>query len=107
MKTTSHQCVFSVCRCLKQALCLHAQVAGGMDENFQPIAVEIIDKMKSFHQEYHTWQWVFGGGPGRGFQDKYKCPMVEVPDGTRAILLGSILQWIKPGTHTISDACLV
>ncbi|KAK6993536.1 hypothetical protein BgiMline_010089 [Biomphalaria glabrata] len=81
----------------------HATQIGGVDEDFNPIVVEI-DETKYFHRKYHRGQWreghwVFGGierGSGR-------CFMVEVPDRSAQTLENLIIQHILPGSHIISD----
>lgn len=78
-------------------------VIGGMDENGQPIIVEI-DESKYFHRKYHRGQWreghwVFGGVE----RDSGKCFMLEVPDRTAGTLEPLIVQHILPGSHIMSD----
>ena len=76
---------------------------GGMDDNGDPIVVEI-DETKYFHRKYHRGQWreghwVFGGierGTGR-------CFMVEVADRRADALTPLIQRFILPGSHIISD----
>ncbi|KAK6962554.1 hypothetical protein BgiMline_032659 [Biomphalaria glabrata] len=76
---------------------------GGIDENGDPIVVEI-DETKYFHRKYHRGQWreghwVFGGVE----RLSKKCFLVEVPDRTAATLTQAITQHILPGTHIVSD----
>ena len=76
---------------------------GGMDNNGEPIEVEI-DESKYFHRKYHrgAWHeghWVFGAverATGR-------CCLVEVPDRSAETLVPIIRRWILPGTRILSD----
>ncbi|KAK6990124.1 hypothetical protein BgiMline_013399 [Biomphalaria glabrata] len=81
----------------------HAMIIGGVDENFEPIVVEI-DESKYFHRKYHRGQWreghwVFGGVE----RESGRCFLVEVPDRRAATLEQCIVQHILPGSHIISD----
>ena len=81
----------------------HSGEIGGMDDNGEPIVVEI-DESKYFHRKYHRGQWreghwVFGGIE----RDTGKCFLVEVPDRTAATLQQHIQTHILPGTHIVSD----
>lgn len=76
---------------------------GGMNENGEPIIVEI-DESKYFHRKYHRGQWrdghwVFGGIE----RQSGKCFLIEVPDRSANTLLPLIEQNILPGSHIISD----
>ena len=74
-----------------------------MNEDGTSVVVEI-DETKFFHRKYHRGQWrpghwVFGGiERGSG-----KCFLVEVPDRRAVTLKETIVQYILPGTHIISD----
>lgn len=76
---------------------------GGMDDNGDPIDVEI-DESFFFHRKYHRGQWrdghwVFGGVE----RHSGRCFMVEVPDRTAPTLENIVTQYILPGSRIISD----
>jgi transposase-like protein len=81
----------------------HASEIGGVDDNFNPIVVEI-DESKYFHRKYHRGQWreghwVFGGIE----RESGRCVIMEVPDRRAETLEHCIMQHILPGSHIISD----
>ena len=83
----------------------NSQQLGGLDENGEPIVVEI-DESKYFHRKYHRGQWrqghwVFGAIE----RHSGCCFLVEAPDRQREKLLPIIQQWILPGSRIISDGC--
>lgn len=66
---------------------------GGFEEDGQPIVVEVSSKQ---HRQGH---WIFGGIERRNG----KCFLVEVPDHTTETLEETILNYILPGSHIMSD----
>ena len=78
------------------------------DRECQPIGdpgkVVEIDKAKFSKRKYNRGrivegQWVFGGFE----RETKRCFMAPVHDRTKETLLLQIKEWIKPGTHVISD----
>ncbi|CAM1326036.1 Uncharacterised protein r2_g3502 [Pycnogonum litorale] len=87
----------------EQHLEANPEELGGIDDNGEPIVVEI-DESKFFHRKYHRGQWreghwVFGAIE----RDTGRCCMVEVADRSRATLEPIIHRWILPGSRIISD----
>ena len=84
-------------------LVMHATEIGGIDDQGQPIIVEI-DETKYFHRKYHRGQWrkghwVFGGIE----RISKKCFLIEVPDRSASTLEAAIVEHILPGTKIMSD----
>lgn len=81
----------------------HSGEIGGMDDNGDPIVVEI-DESKYFHRKFHRGQWreghwVFGGIE----RESGRCFLVEVPNRRADTLAACIEQHILPGSHIVSD----
>ncbi|KAK6986967.1 hypothetical protein BgiMline_016639 [Biomphalaria glabrata] len=74
---------------------------GGIDENGEPVIVEI-NEVKSFKRKYVTREsrWVFGGIE----RHSRKCFLVEIPNNTEASLTEAIKKHILPGTHIVSNS---
>ncbi|KAG1649389.1 hypothetical protein GQR58_029058 [Nymphon striatum] len=103
----SHVTIIDWCSFLRevaeQYLEANPMELGGMDEDGEPIVVEI-DESKFFHRKYNRGQWreghwVFGAIE----RDTGRCCLVEVADRRRQTLIPIIEQWILPGSRIISD----
>ena len=87
----------------EQHLEAHPQEIGGMDDNGNPIVVEI-DESKFFHRKYHRGQWTEGHWVfGAVERESGRCCLMEVPDRRRETLEPIIRQWILPGSRIVSD----
>ncbi len=89
-----------VCELWLQA---HPMEVGGLDRNGQRLTVEI-DESKFFRRKANRGRvgpgrWVFGGIE----RESGKVFMVEVPNRDRPTLHAAAVQYIRPGTHIMSD----
>ena len=79
------------------------QLIGGIDENNDPIIVEIDEsyflKPKYNRGRYGSGRWVFGAVE----RDSGLCFLQTVENRTKATLEALIIEWILPGSHIISD----
>ncbi|XP_077287919.1 uncharacterized protein LOC143912512 [Arctopsyche grandis] len=80
---------------------------GGIDENFEPVTVEI-DDSDYFHRKYHQDQyqqghWLLGGIERLKDGTVGKCFSVAVPNRSAETLQEEILRHILPGSNIISN----